>query len=277
MTWSRTHTLIAGLALIALTNAVALLGVAWNRSGEPDSELRLTQRELAPPYWRGTDSESGGIELRLKWRSLNKSINEFSAGMDSEWLDRAKLAELGFDMSRPENTAAGQRHYERLSSKQVFVALEFDGPTYQEALQRAQRLADKAPPKNAPAVGINAAAERLKREQTIASRLFAVDASLDPAALRIRYPDRTRYAIVRAVVRVSYYGGNAAQSAQLTGRTDVLNDRINLPPEFRPAFESLPRTYYYNWQEDPKSHFDVTLAFGKRFEPWIVDASAGKD
>jgi len=64
MTWSRKHTLIIGIALMALTNAVALIGVAYNRSGEPESELRLTQRELAAPYWRGIDRESGGIELR---------------------------------------------------------------------------------------------------------------------------------------------------------------------------------------------------------------------
>ena len=51
MRWSRTHTLVAGLGLIALTNAVALLGVAWNRSGEPDATLQLSQRELQPPYY----------------------------------------------------------------------------------------------------------------------------------------------------------------------------------------------------------------------------------
>lgn len=29
--WSRRHTLISGIALILVTNAVALAGVAWNR------------------------------------------------------------------------------------------------------------------------------------------------------------------------------------------------------------------------------------------------------
>lgn len=280
MTWSRKHTLIAGIALIALTNAVALVGVAYNRSGEPESELRLTQRELAPPYWRGwrgTDSESGGIELRLQWRTLNKGNNEFYPGIGGqpEWLDRAKLTELGFDMSRPENTTAGQRHYERPMSKQVFVALEFDGPAYQEALKRAQRLADEPATQRAPTPGVNSPAERLKRERTSASRLFAVDAGLDPAELRNKYPDHDRYAIVRARVRVSYYSGSATRSAQLTGHlSDVINDRISVPPEFRPSFDSLPRTSTRG--EVTASRFEVTLAFGKRFEPWIVVASAGK-
>ena len=281
MTWSRKHTLIAGIALIAVSNAVALIGVWYNRSGEPESELRLTQRELAPPYWRGwrgADSESGGLELRLQWRALARGSNDFypAVGGEPEWLDRAKLAALGFDMSPPQDTPAGKRHYERQLSKQVFVALELDGLAYQEALQRAQRLADNPPAPRVPSTDISSPAERLKREQTTASRLFAVDAALDPGELRNKYSDRSRYAIVRGRVRVSFYGGSATRSTQLSGHlSEVINDRISVPPEFRPAFDSLPRTY--TWGEVTASRFDVTLAFGKRFEPWIVAASsAGK-
>ena len=277
MTWSRTHTLIAGTALIVVSNAAAMLGVWYNRSGEPESALRLTQRELAPPYWRGVDQESGGLELKLQWRALSQRDNETGIGGEAAWLDRAKLEALGFDMSQPQNTAAGRRHYERLLSKEVFLALELDGPAYQQALQRAQKLVDEQAAKRAPASGMNAPAERLKREQTIASRLFAVDASLDSAALRNKYPDRSRYAIVRGHVRVIYYSGSATSSALLSGiLNQVINDRVSVPPEFRTTFDSLPRTYNYNWQEGPASRFEVMLAFGKRFEPWIVAASAGK-
>ena len=35
MTWSRKYTLVAGLGLIAMTNAIALFGVVYNRSGAP--------------------------------------------------------------------------------------------------------------------------------------------------------------------------------------------------------------------------------------------------
>jgi Domain of unknown function (DUF4824) len=280
MTWSRIHTLIAGVALIAVTNAVALIGVAHNRGGEPESELRLTQRELAPPYWRGIDRESGGIELRLQWRALMKGNYDFymQAGGQPEWLDRAKLAALGFDLTPPENTAAGRRYYERLNSRQVFVALELDGPAYQEALQRAQRRVDEAAAtKPAPASGPMSPAERLRREQNSASRLFAIDAGPDPAALREKYPDRNRYAIVRARVRVTYFGGSAIRDAELTGHlSEVINDHISVPPEFRVTFDTLPRTSTYNSQDGPVSRFDVTLAFGKRFEPWIIAASAAK-
>ena len=44
--WTRGHTLAIGIALIVLTNAVALGGVWWNRSATPESALTLSQREL---------------------------------------------------------------------------------------------------------------------------------------------------------------------------------------------------------------------------------------
>jgi len=71
MTWSRKHTLLAGLGLIALTNAIALSGVVYNRSGDPEATLRLTQRELRTPYrWYG-NRENSGLALSLVWRVLN--------------------------------------------------------------------------------------------------------------------------------------------------------------------------------------------------------------
>ncbi|MGH8649482.1 MAG: DUF4824 family protein, partial [Burkholderiales bacterium] len=62
LTWPRGRTLAAGIVLIALTNAIALGGVAWNRSGEPESVLKLTQRELSQPRGFGLDREEGGLQ-----------------------------------------------------------------------------------------------------------------------------------------------------------------------------------------------------------------------
>src|SRR5690606_12121573 len=48
----RALTFALGAAIILAANAVALGGVAWNRSGEPESRVALSQRELArPPEW----------------------------------------------------------------------------------------------------------------------------------------------------------------------------------------------------------------------------------
>ena len=40
----------------------------------------------------------------------------------------------------------------------------------------------------------------LVREENESSRLFVIDAGLDSAALRTKYPDRARYAIVQGVI-----------------------------------------------------------------------------
>ena len=50
--WTRRHTLIAGLGLILGVNAIVLGGVAYNRSGEPESLLQLSERELYTPFGR---------------------------------------------------------------------------------------------------------------------------------------------------------------------------------------------------------------------------------
>ena len=50
MNWSRMHTTIAGVGLIVVVNAVALLGAAYNRSGEPESVLRLSERGRADEH-----------------------------------------------------------------------------------------------------------------------------------------------------------------------------------------------------------------------------------
>jgi hypothetical protein len=280
MTWKRKYTLIGGMALILISNAVALLGVRYNRSGDPDSVLHLSQRELALPYWRGVDREGTMHELRLKWRTLAKDEN-MSYGLyagQAEWLDRKKLEALGFDMSPIYEAQPGKRNDRRPISKLVYVALELDGGAYREALRRAQRLADKPAAQPDASVSSNSPAERLKREQHSESRLFAIDASLDPGELRNRYPDRTRYAIVRGRVHVyrTYSAGRDASPSKLEGYLrELLNDRISVPREFLSKIDFQPRHFPEN--EAAQSHLQVTLALGRRFEPWIVAASSTRN
>ena len=45
--WSRARVLLVAVALIVVTNAVVLAGVAYNRSGEPEAVIRLTERGRA--------------------------------------------------------------------------------------------------------------------------------------------------------------------------------------------------------------------------------------
>lgn len=285
LTWSRRRTLIAGLALIALTNAVALGGVAWNRSGELDSALKLTQRELGQPYRFGFDKESGGLVLDLRWRVLavdrGKTYYADRYGTPA-WLDRAKLASLGFQVSQPPRARGGDRYYDRLLPREALVVLELDGPARADALEQARAWAKREAARAAAGKGnkeaLNAAknaAEFLQREETVNSRLFVVDAGLDATALRAKYPDRARYAIVHGSVRAQFHADRGAAGEWTGYIEDINNDQINVPLEFRKAIGFVPQTR--EW-EPPQAGapFQAAVAFGKRFEPWITSVTATK-
>jgi len=285
LTGSRRHTLIAGLALIALTNAIALGGVAYNRSGEPESVLKLTQRELWQPHGYGLDREEGGLQLSVRWRVLTADpAMAFYADHQGtpEWLDEAKLASLGFDVSQPPAARRASWRYDRQLPKEALVVLELDGPARQKALERARERAAKEAAKGAetgktgPGTPAQEAAVFLKNEETANSRLFAVDAGPDAQALRAKYSDRTRYAIVQGKVR-PYHQSGRGKEARWTGYIEVIeNARVNVPLEFRKAVESAPRSIPMAGPTNGGPGFEVTVAFGKRFEPWITAASGSR-
>jgi hypothetical protein len=280
---SRGRTLAAGIALIALTNAIALGGVAWNRSGEPESVLKLTQRELWQPYSYGLAREEGGLQLSVRWRALHADpeigfYGEFHG--QPEWLNEAKLAAFGFDVSPPPATRRASWRYDRQLPREALVVLELDGPTYQKALERARARAEKEMAKGAalgktgPGTPAQQAALFLKNEETANSRLFVVDVGRDAQALRAKYPDRTRYAIVQGKVR-PYYQAGRGKEARWTGTIEVIeNARVNVPLEFSKAIGPAPRSIPPAGVAGGGSAIEVTVAFGKRFEPWIVAASA---
>lgn len=284
LTWTRGRTLAAGLALIALTNAIALGGVAYNRSGEAESVLKLTQRELWAPDGFGLDRDGGGLQLSVRWRVLTADPDvAFYANFQGqpEWLNEVKLAELGFDVSPPPAARRASWRYDRQLPREALVVLELDGPAYQKALERARERAAKEAAKGAetgktgPGTPAEQAATFLKHEQTTNSRLFAVDAGRDARALRAKYPDRTRYAIVQGKVRPYHEIHRAKQPPRWTGHIEIIeNARVNVPLEFRKMIESAPRSIPSVGVPSDGPPFEVTVAFGRRFEPWIVAASA---
>ena len=285
MTWSRTHTLAAGVVLIALTNAIALGGVAWNRSGEPESVLKLSQREFLTPHGLGLDREGGGLQLSVSWRVLSVDSDAafyWNFQGAPEWLDEAKLAALGFDVSPPPVERRSAWRYDRQLPREALVVLELDGPAYQKALERARERAAKEAAKGAetgktgPGSPAQQAAQFLKNEETANSRLFAVDAGPDAQSLRAKYPDRTRYAILMGKVRSSYQS-RRGKEVRWTGYIDgIQNAQVNVPLEFRKAIEHAPRSFPPAGVASSGPPFEVTVAFGKRFEPWIVAAKGAQ-
>lgn len=291
ITWSRTRTFLTGITLILATNAVALVGVAYNRSGAPESTMTLTQRELVRPTSWGSKRENSGLALQLQWRVLGEEAVSHAGIVDTPaWLDKAKLASLGFDVSKPVDTPEGRSHYDKLLPRDVLLVLELDGPAYQAALERARQHLQKEEALLAAHVGetefeqrVDYAREQLDQEKNLNSRLFVVDAGLDAAALRAKYPDRTKYALVRGQVQVQII--RRTNHSQLAGYVDGIDVReINVPLMYRPIFEAMPKAAVQHVVHPPLGnaqareyqklpHYEVSVAFGKRLEPWITGAS----
>jgi hypothetical protein len=273
-------TFAAGALLILLANAVALGGVYLNRHGEVDSRLTLSQRELGVGSWRGDALESSEMSLRLGWRvgaggtaDENLGVAFGAMGGTPEWLDAAHMAALGFDVAVPEEGNAWRR-VERALPRQVLLVLELAGPAWQRELERARQNAAR----HEAARAVNAdskefvekakrAQERLRNEETLNSRLFVIDAGLDHAALRARYPDRGRYLIQQGTVR-PYLAGDG-NNRRVAGRINGLAiAQINVPHALRaPLQQALNQQQGRVDGSTPR--FEATLAVGQRFEPWL--------
>jgi hypothetical protein len=281
MAWSRKHTMVAGVALIAATNAVALVGVAYNRSGEPGSVLQLTQRELGFPY--RDNNEDSGIVLSLHWRSIpaktsGDEVEGYLWGTEDYgtplWLDHTKLSALGFDLAAVKRETRKREGYAEARAKEVLLVLELDGPAYQQALKRAGEITKRATELSAANPGsrdlmerANSVKRRLAQENAERSRLFVVDAGLDAGALRAAYPDRNVYAIVRGRLRPYVY----LEASREVVRTSIeLNVKdINVPHAFRHVFVRNQAI-----QPPGSLKYTVGVAFGKRFEPWVTQAAS---
>lgn len=247
--------LLGGAALIGLINAFALGGAWYNRQGEPDSLLLLSERELARLGGPGV-GENSGLTLQLLWEMAPEQPPMFSA---------AQMRRAGFSASEP----ACRRRPERAA----LVALELDGPAYRRALERRQQAVDnaRAALAQAPEDGSRRSAlENAERELDWTlkrSRLYVVDIDQDRAALRQRWPDRTRHAIVRGRVRQGH--DCHALSGHLSG-LDI--PAIHVPQVLHAPLAELPVSH---WQPTPgAAPLRVQLAFGRRLEPWLRGVEA---
>lgn len=280
--WSPRRLLIAALALIVVTNVFVLAGVAYNRSGEPRAVLRMSERELSLPYERGLEGEKSGIGLSLEWRTAptredrarHGRYGHYQGGGVVEWLDAAKLAELGFDRAALEDPARSER---RERQKEVLLVLELAGPAYDEAVAAAraflvEKEAEQArsPESKKAAEDVKDARQWLERELQSNSRLFVIDAGLDEAQLRGRYPDRTRYAVVAG--RVRPWIDTRKGLRRVFGYVSAVSvESVNVPLEHRAVLERLSPTLRYS-QEVRAPRFEATIAYGQRLEPWVAEA-----
>jgi len=253
-----------GVALLVATNAVVLGGAAYNRGGEPDATLALTERETQLPYPWGFESENSGLSLRLHVRTLEAlpthgAIRIYDLGGyaygNPQWLDRKKLTELGFDLSTPANDPSGMRRYQKQLPKPAFLVLEMEGEAYRASLKRVEDYAAREK--------TTQAARALEDERSKNGRLFAVDAGLDAEALRAKYADRKRFAIVHGKVWLRDW------SDGIGGYVEAVGTTLNVPLRFHGTI-GKPQRY----DADKPRKYEVSIAFGRRLEPWMAAAAA---
>lgn len=274
----RTLILAAGSALVLVVNGIVLGGVAHNRAGAPESRIDLSQRELSSP-WNGLGrKENSGLSLTLHWR-VSEPENEAGYGYYGQhggapaWLDEKRMAELGFDVERARGNDGKQGKNIDNSEREVLVVLELAGAAWQQSLAKArQRLAHQedllraSPTAKELIQAEKRARELLAREENENTRLFAIDVGTDLAALRAKYPDHSRYPILRGKLRLRQtFDRNQPVLSGYLGQLDV--QQINVPHALRGVFESLPAAR--NDRANSPPAFVATVAVGKRLEPWI--------
>jgi hypothetical protein len=276
---TRRRSLAAGAALILLTNAIALSGVARNRADEPESRVMLSERELALPAGGYRHAENSGLALALNWRVLDadEELPDYGYSLHAgrpAWLDAGRLAALGFDTAAGDATPEARERFTRQLPRQVLIVLELAGPAWQQAVERARanalrRTAAAAanPDSKAFAEQAKAARDNLAIEEGHASRLFAIDAGLDAAVLRARYPDRQRTLILRGTVRPSVRSSD--RQHRLAGYISAIAiDRINVPFAWRWPLEPL-RNSSRPAASERTPRYQAQVAVGQHLEPWI--------
>lgn len=285
--WSSRYTLAMGIALIISTNAVVLIGAQYNRSGEPDASVTLTERELALPYSYGFGRENSGLSLRLVWSVMTKDQKTYNGIYNfmryrgsAGWLDKNKLATLGFDVTDDPDTLGGKRHYQKVLPREVLFVLEYDGEAYQQMLNQAKQhlqeeeaLLSGNPGKKEFVDRVKDAQRELYREQQVYSRLFIIDAGTDHGDLREKYTDRSRYMIARGQVRIMLEN-RTGQKPYVTGYVEGVSIQdVNVPLAYRHILDPFlaSRSPLGN---DSAPRYSVKLNVGRRLEPWIVDVSA---
>ncbi len=279
--------LISTIALIVLTNVVVLAGVAYNRSGEPDATVTLTERELNwHNGWRSMDMEDTGLDLTLKWNMPGYYNYYNNAHREDTWLNQQRLEELGFDTSYPLDGKKAHRYYRRQLPRQGYVVLEFDGDAYQNWLKEARIQIEEVQQKllgeknSDKKINLEYEIRLIQEKLTTRSHLFAINAGRDAEALRKQYSDRSKYIITPAVFRISFRGKGESKSSKnsLYGWIhEIPIPKIHVNSDYRSFFISDIKTHTVTYLprdkplSDLEPRYQVILNYGKRYEPWIAD------
>ncbi|MCC7373077.1 MAG: DUF4824 family protein [Verrucomicrobiales bacterium] len=244
---SRWNLLVAAGITFLGFEACTLFSALRNFREPATSRLLLTDRELRRVDLPG---ESSAVLLDLNW---DTDSNDDHPRHRPGWLDRAKLESLGFDCRVSPDAPFARQHYESQLPLRVFLVLTLVVP---EATT------------SKPGVAGN--------------RLRIIDAGLDPAELRLRYPNTQTHALIHGTVRPEIRNENAGPPPD--PRIPVLHGWLAGPQPsaiFVPAplgkqlavlapkrDSGAPEDSTTTNRRSP-TRWTATVAWGPRFEPWI--------
>lgn len=289
MKWNRIG---AGIGVIVLSNAVVLSGVAFNQTGEPEAEITLTERELLLPHKAFRNEENTGLHLRVslnrtgyRWPSLRLKQRD-----GTSWFDQEKLKAIGYDCSIALSDPNAKLYYSKALPRETYVVLEYGGKTWSDLLKSWSQdiafLTQRVENGEDSQKNLKRLTKAYQNLQKRASRLLAIDVGNDPHQLRKRYADSHHFLIVRGLVELRFVNSEKTKSEEhhppyLKGRiVRLLIDQINVPLSHGEELENLfnlavskervssGAVNYLN--ESKKPEYEVTLRYGKRYEPWII-------
>ncbi len=237
---------LAAAVVVLAADAWVLFSAARNRSRSPTSVMTLTERELR---LERAQKDSTALLLRLTFDGA-----EHRAGYDRRpgWFDRAKLEELGFDCRRPPGEAEAAGRYRAMPRREAFIVLEH---------------------------GSTGPAEAEGGGAALTPRLAAVDAGLDPRALRRKYPDTRRHLIARGLVRLRVvaewdrdrraWKPGAYLSGSIAG---LLVNQVNVPRPYRAVLDGLKETSseYFRTAAAPGPRYEAVVLYGRGYEPFVA-------
>lgn len=289
-------TVVAACGLIVVTNLAILSAAGWNRRGEPQAELSLTERELALPAAR--QDEGTGLELSLVMTHEPPGAVRRTArwkryelpSVDYGWLDRAKLLELGFRVDVDPARAGAGEHYSHAMPRRAYLVVEYDGEAWNRWIrareEHVRQVRRKVEEGAAEPSALGDAEALLVIDRTMRSRLVPVDAGTDADALRRRYGDRRRHAVVTGWVRpkvVQPENGVPTLGGVVSG---LVVSRVHVSRELRRHLETfLPEETWEEveareraaadrgWPSPTAPRYGATLAVGRRYEPWLVSVA----
>ncbi len=280
--------LMAALVVILLSNAFVFAGVFYNRSGEPDAELLLTERELSLAR---QEEENTALFLTLNWKITGfQAPGVYDSGPN--WLNKEILKKIGFDTEISLQDKDAYKLARHQLPRPAWIVMEYDGPHWKnweteayKYLKETQEELNKESDENKKKQ-VQLKIDQIQNQLIARTRLVAIDAGSDPVALRQQYPNRKQYLILEGIVRmnVSHYrdsdSTNKRKTPHLNGYIkQIMISSIHVPNPYREFFkEHAPPRHYSSYYlpkgktaEDLKPRYAVSIKYGKKYQPWITD------